>query len=139
VKSVELKVNKEMLLRLIGILVLVAGAGVVSEAKPRWQGCLPSDLNASDVIGTEPEVMGQRVKQLTVASKLNQLKARCVGKRLVDAKGKQIQFFRLVGCWGNPPENYEEILNNQQQELAKLRRRYRVIEISCNTSGVMIQ
>jgi hypothetical protein len=57
----------------------------------------------------------------------------------VDAKGKQIHFYRLTGCWGNPPENYQEILDNQQQELARLRRCYRVIEISCNPSGVMIQ
>lgn len=128
-----------MLLRLIGVLVLVAGASVATGAKPRWQGCLPADLNAADVIGTEPAVIGQTVKRSTVASKLNQLNARCKGKRLVDSKGKEIQFYRLVGCWGNPPENYEEILNNQKKKLSQLRRRYRVIEISCNPNGLMIQ
>jgi hypothetical protein len=57
----------------------------------------------------------------------------------VDARGRQIQFYRLTGCWGNPPENYQEILDNQQRELAQLRKRFRVVEISCNPSGVLIQ
>jgi hypothetical protein len=128
-----------MLFRVVGILVLVAGVSLATEAKPKWQACLPSDLNATDVVGTEPATDKRAAKQATVASKLNQLNARCSGKRLVDSKGKPIQFYRLVGCWGNPPENYEEILNNQEKELARLRRRYRVIEISCNPNGLLIQ
>ena len=125
--------------KLLFIVILIGGTSVVGQAKSRWQGCLPQDVEANEVISTEPAAQGRPEKQITVKSRLNQLGARCIGKRLVDSKGKQIHFYRLIGCWGNPPENYQEILDNQQKELAKLRRRYRVIEISCNPRGVMIQ
>lgn len=128
-----------MWLRLLSILLLIGGASVAGQARSRWQGCLPADVEADEVISSEPATNGRPAKQITVKSRLNQLGARCVGKRLVDSKGKQIHFYRLTGCWGNPPENYEEILDNQQKELARLRRRYRVIEISCNPKGVLIQ
>lgn len=128
-----------MWLRLLCALLIVAGASVAAQARSRWQACLPADVDAAEVIGAEPSSAGGNAKKITVTSKLNQIGARCRAKRLVDAKGKQIHFYRLTGCWGNPPENYQEILENQQQELARLRRRYRVIEISCNPSGVLIQ
>ena len=128
-----------MWLKLILILTMIAGASVAGQAKTRWQGCLPANVEADEVISSEPAKPGQPAKLITVKSRLNQLGARCAGKRLVDSKGKQIHFYRLTGCWGNPPENYEEILDNQQKELASLRRRYRVIEISCNPRGVLIQ
>jgi len=128
-----------MWLRLLCTLLIITGASVAAQAKSQWQGCLPADVDADEVISAEPSLSGQPAKKITVASKLNQIGARCRAKRLVDAKGKQIHFYRLTGCWGNPPENYQEILDNQRQELARLRRRYRVIEISCNPSGLMIQ
>ena len=128
-----------MWLRLLCALLIVAGASVAAQAKSRWQACLPADVDAAEVIGAESSSAGGPAKKITVTSKLNQIGARCRAKRLVDAKGKQIHFYRLTGCWGNPPENYQEILENQQQELARLRRRYRVIEISCNPTGVLIQ
>jgi hypothetical protein len=128
-----------MWLRLLWIVLLIGVTSLAGQAKSRWQGCLPTDVDADEVISSEPAVKGRPGKQITVKSRLNQLAARCVGNRLVDSKGKQIHFYRLTGCWGNPPENYEEILDNQQKELARLRRRYRVIEISCNPSGVLIQ
>lgn len=127
-----------MWLRLTCILLLIAGASVAAQGRARWQGCLPPDVDAAEVIGVEPSSAGRAPKKITVTTKLNQIGARCRGTRLVDAKGKQIHFYRLTGCWGNPPENYQEILDNQQKELAQLRRRYRVIEISCNPSGEMI-
>ncbi|HET6671460.1 MAG TPA: hypothetical protein VFH15_14630 [Pyrinomonadaceae bacterium] len=128
-----------MWLRLFCTLLIVAGASVAAQGKSRWQACLPTDVDAAEVISAEASPAGGPAKKITVTNKLNQIGARCRAKRLVDAKGKQIHFYRLTGCWGNPPENYQEILDNQQQELARLRRRYRVIEISCNPSGVMIQ
>ena len=70
-----------------------------------------------------------------MSAKLKQLKARCRKGKLVDAKGKEIRFFRLQGCWGNPPEDYQEILTRQAQELENLRKQYRVIEMTCNESG----
>ena len=128
-----------MWFKLFCLLILFAGASVGAQAKPSWQGCLPADVSADEVISTEPAVPGKAARQVTVKGKLDQLGARCRSKRIVDSKGKQIHFYRLTGCWGNPPENYEEILGNQQKELARLRRRYRVIEISCNSTGQLIQ
>ena len=128
-----------MWLRLFCTLLLIAGASVAAQGKSRWQGCLPADVDAAEVISLEPSTAGRAAKKITVTTKLNQINARCRARRLVDAKGKQIRFYRLIGCWGNPPENYQEILGNQQKELAQLRRRYRVVEITCNPGGVMIQ
>ena len=73
-----------------------------------------------------------------MAEKLIELKARCKSGRLVDAAGKQIYFYRLKGCWGNPPVDYQEILDQQGKELEKLRKRYTVIEMTCNPEGVQI-
>jgi hypothetical protein len=81
----------------------------------------------------------QKGKQaITVQEKLASLKARCKRGKLVDGSGKQIYFFRLQGCWGNPPENYQEILDKQNRELLSLRKRYTVIEMTCNPSGDQI-
>jgi hypothetical protein len=110
----------------------------MAQAKSNWQECLPADVDADEVIAVEPTAPGKPAKQITVKSRLNQIGARCRAKRLVDSRRREIYFYRLTGCWGNPPLDYEEILKNQQQELERLRRRYRVIEISCNPSGVMI-
>jgi hypothetical protein len=128
-----------MYLRLLCVVILIAGASQTVPGKPRWQECLPADVSADEVIGVEQTDKNQTKKEITVKSKLSQLGARCRGKRLVDARGRQIQFYRLTGCWGNPPENYQEIMDNQQRELAQLRKRFRVVEISCNPSGVLIQ
>lgn len=128
-----------MWLRLLFTLLLIAGASVAAQGKSRWQGCLPADVDAAEIISLEPAAADRAAKKITVTTKLNQLGARCRANRLVDAKGKQIHFYRLTGCWGNPPENYQEILVNQQEELAQLRRRYRVVEITCNPGGLMIQ
>jgi hypothetical protein len=75
---------------------------------------------------------------MTVAQKLASLKARCKRGKLVDGAGKEIRFFHLKGCWGNPPEGYQEILDKQAGELATLKKRYTVIEMTCNPSGILI-
>ncbi|MGI8918209.1 MAG: hypothetical protein ACR2H6_06370 [Pyrinomonadaceae bacterium] len=128
-----------MWLKLLCILLLIAGASVAAQGSSRWQGCLPADIDATEVISLDPSSTGRAPKKITVTIKLNQIGARCRSGRLVDARGKQIHLYRLTGCWGNPPENYQEILDNQQKELAQLRRRFRVVEISCNPTGLMIQ
>lgn len=127
-----------MVFRLLFLVVLMAGASVATQGRSRWQECLPADVAADEVIAVEQSGQNKIRKEVTVKSKLSQIGARCRGKRLVDARGKQIHFYRLTGCWGNPPENYQEILDNQQRELTRLRRRYRVVEISCNPSGELL-
>ena len=124
--------------RLLCLMFLICGSYLVASHQSRRDGCLPQDVKADEVIAIEPDVKGGTGRQITVDGKLKQLKARCRGRKLVDARGKQIYFYRLTGCWGNPPADYEEILENQSKELARLRRRYRVVEISCNPSGVLL-
>ena len=64
-----------------------------------------------------------------------QLKARCDNGRLVDDGGKEIRFYPLTGCWGNPPIDAPETLDRQRTELEELSRRYTVIEMTCYTDG----
>ncbi|HVS83494.1 MAG TPA: hypothetical protein VHE60_17325 [Pyrinomonadaceae bacterium] len=63
--------------------------------------------------------------------KLAEMKARCRRGKLVDARGREIRFFR-VSCWGNPPTDYQEIRQRENEELAKLKKRYAVIVFTCN-------
>lgn len=98
--------------------------------------CLPKGIQSSDVVnyrGAKPFL--QKGKAITVEETLARLKAHCEKSRLVDGSGKQIYFFRLKGCWGNPPNDYQEILDRQNAELIKLRKRYTVVEMTCNPSG----
>ena len=102
--------------------------------------CLPDGIATGDIVSAEvEETAGKRtVKNVTVGAKLKEFKARCRKGKLVDSKGKEIRFFRLQGCWGNPPEDYQEILTRQAKELENLRKQYRVIEMTCNESGELV-
>jgi len=107
-------------------------------APKQFQTCLPPGISATDVVSAQLVKSSNTVKKTTVAQKLIELKARCKSGKLVDAAGKQIYFYRLTGCWGNPPADHQEILEQQDKELAKLRKRYTVIEMTCNPEGVQI-
>lgn len=110
-------------------------------AKNPWP-CLVKDIGTEDVVSATPARPGTakgRGVKITVGQTLKRLKARCRKGRLVDAAGKEIYFYRLQGCWGNPPADYVEILNQQRSELERLRSRYSVIEMTCNPSGEPIQ
>ena len=102
--------------------------------------CLPAGIESTDVVSAQVARPGKGggVVTVTVAQKLKQLKARCRKGKLVDSAGKEIRFYRLIGCWGNPPEDYQEQLDRQAKELATLRKRYHVIEMTCNPGGEMI-
>jgi hypothetical protein len=100
--------------------------------------CLPAGVKATDIVSAQLVRSTGVVKKITVEDKLTELKARCKKGKLVDASGKEIYFFRKTGCWGNPPANYQEILQRQNDELEKLKKRYTVIEMTCNPDGVQI-
>lgn len=97
--------------------------------------CMPPGIQATDVVSSQAAKPGGKVVTVTVAQKLKALRARCRKGKLVDAKGTEIRFYQLVGCWGNPPDDYQEQLERQAKELAQLRKRYRVIEMTCDSSG----
>jgi len=89
--------------------------------------CLPKDVKADDVVSYGRKGM----QKVTVEERLIELKARCRTGKLVDAKGRQIRFFR-ISCWGNPPADYLEIQQRENKELSELKKRYTVIVFSCN-------
>jgi len=54
--------------------------------------------------------------------------------KLYDTAGKEIIFYHQVGCWANPPFNYQQILDQQQQEINQLMQTNTVIVIPCRAS-----
>ena len=72
---------------------------------------------------------------MTAEQRLRALKAKCVKSKLLDGDGKEIRFYRLQGCWGNPPADYRDILQRQSRELSALKKRFTVIEIPCDSTG----
>jgi hypothetical protein len=101
--------------------------------------CLPEDVKHDQVVSVIFKTQGLKgeVERETVKQRLDKLDARCKAGKLVDAKNKEIRFYQLQGCWGNPPADYQEIMNSQQKELQELKKKYTVIEITCNPSGEM--
>lgn len=103
--------------------------------------CLPADIKLSDVVDATSTgyANGKPVglHKVTVEQTLNELKATCNSdNKLVHGNGKQIIFYHLTGCWGNPPYNYQDILQKQRDEIDKLKQQYIVIEMTCNPSGI---
>lgn len=128
---------------ILAVLIAASGGGNAMHEVP-FAGCLPADVQLGDIVeahvvdsfsGDPPPV----VEKVTVEQKLTALQARCRDGKLVDGFGKEIRFYRLIGCWGNPPYNYQDILQRQQEEINTLKERYTVIEMTCNPSGLPIQ
>ena len=111
---------------------LISFAAVVYSQK---YPCLDPAISLTDPVSFE----STSGKAITVGHKLKTLRARCSHKKLVDRKGRPIRFYQLKGCWGQPPPNYDQVLDRQRKELADLRKKYTVIEITCNSSGLPVQ
>jgi hypothetical protein len=126
-------------LLMIFCLVVPCVALDASPGKPCCQ-CLPADVKRADIVSrlTFKPGVGKAARVVTVGQKLDELKAHCRRGKLVDSTGREIYFFHLQGCWGNPPENYQEVIDEQARKIAGLKKRYRVIEMTCNPSGEMI-
>lgn len=118
--------------------VVIFCASLSAAPSRRTPACLPEGIKSTDIVSARMIRSAEgkdRMEKITVGQKLRTMKARCQKGKLVDAEGKEIYFFRLQGCWGNPPADYQEILQQQQQQLDKLRQRYTVIEMTCNPEG----
>ena len=102
-------------------------------------GCLPNGIKLDTIVSITRKTLksDDQIERETVKQRLDNLNARCKAGKLVDGKNREIRFYELQGCWGNPPFNYEEILNNQRKELLELKKKYTVIELTCNPSGEM--
>ena len=112
------------------LLVMLSPSGACA-ANP--DTCLPAGIQPTDVVAVR--VARGKTVTVTVAEKLKELKARCRKHKLVDSQGREIRFYQLIGCWGNPPDDYHEQLARQAEELARLHKHYRVIEMTCDPSG----
>ena len=80
-----------------------------SATAPTGEACLPKDIKPTDVVSTKlvQTENGDVVEKVTVEQKLIELKADCKNGKLVDGAGNEIYFYRLTGCWGNVPPNYQ--------------------------------
>jgi hypothetical protein len=119
------------------MFVLVLLLPVVGRTRSdRFSGCLPKDVNLKSKIQEESSEPGsaKSKQKMTVEKKLIELGASCKGK-LVDKSSKEIRFVHLIGCWGNPPEDYQDQLDKQQAELSKLKEKFTVIAISCEQAS----
>ena len=95
--------------------------------------CLPKDVTVDTLVSSQDleSTKGKTQYPVTVRDALRGLEARCLKGTLLDKTGREIYFFHLIGCWGNPPEDYQERLTLQAQEIQRLKKTYTVLEIPC--------
>jgi hypothetical protein len=95
--------------------------------------CVPKDVDLNSLVVSEVSKPTHKsiANQVTVKQRLNQLKARCKRGKLVDGKNRPIYLYPMIGCWGNPPDNYLDMLRQQDEEIQRLKKKYVVIQISC--------
>src|SRR2546423_8473268 len=82
---------------------------LAARAADSFVSCLPKDVVPQNLVSDSDG--GQ--KRATVEVVLNRLGARCQDGKLVDQTSKEIRFVHLIGCWGNPPHDYQEQLDAQ--------------------------
>jgi hypothetical protein len=92
---------------------------------------LPFGWTLSSEFADSPELISGRGvlrRAITVREKLIQLGARCHGGVIYDRRGREVRFYLMLE-WGNPPGNYQEILEQERRELAELERHFTVIRV----------
>ena len=94
--------------------------------------CFPSGFTANELVKA-----GSTGRSKTIGERLAELKARCRYGKLVDRNNREIRFYRDA-CWGNPPADYLDILDKQRREIARLKKRFTVIEIGCDPRTVVL-
>lgn len=121
-------------LLVVGWLVFLCGISFAQKFP-----CLPKQITESSVVRTiisNSRDGSMKVIKVTVGQTLRNLKARCRRGQLVDRNGRGIRFYTFQNCWGNPPANYQELIDDQRREIARLKRKYTVVEMTCNTGGM---
>ena len=127
---------------LLSVLLFPNLVSAAAAVKPpdHFALCLPDGIKAGTVVSAERVKTGNGsvVKIVTVTDTLLKLRARCKKGKLLDSTGKEISFYRLEGCWGYPPPDYQEVMERQRKELLALKQKYNVITLTCNPSGQQI-
>lgn len=122
---------------LVYALLFLLAATIPAVSQKRLN--LPDNVKNDDVVEHKTIALRggkSRIVKITVRQRLKVLGARNLRTRLVDRNGREIRFYFLQGCWGNPPADYLEILERQRKEIADLQKRFTVIEMTCNPTGV---
>jgi hypothetical protein len=121
----------------IGVLLISPGLAIACPPTPKPAlNCLPSGIKAGTIVSANMMANNQ-VKQITVKQTLQTLGASCKGKRLVDRPGREIRFFQQVGCTGAPPPpDLVKQWEIERAKLTQLKKRYTVIELTCNATGI---
>jgi len=86
--------------------------------------CLPENIRLEQVVS-----YGKG--NVTVEETLDTMQATCENGKLLDQNKKEIRFFRIA-CFGNPPYNYDEIRQREQEEIVRLQETFSVIVIECD-------
>jgi|GEM_PF-676133 len=101
----------------------------------RFTSCLPEGIKLTSEIFEEPDgSTSAKGKPKSLRAKLTDLRARCKNRKLVTGNGKEIRIVTLIGCWGNPPEDYQAQIERQERELKQLKEKYVLIQIPCTSS-----
>jgi hypothetical protein len=114
--------------------LIIAAAVIIcaiASSRAAGQSCLPSDVKPTEIVAPDSDHQDRATKRKTVRDRLKELKARCRKGKLTDSRGKEIYFVRLIGCWGNPPADYEEQIEQQRVQVRELQKKYTVIQIPC--------
>lgn len=124
---------KPKYIAILFIHLLLLDLNCTSFARQRFP-CLPPDLKPTDIVSAERVGDPPEILTVTVEEKLIQLDARCKRGKLLDGKGKEIRFYR-AHRFGAPTAYALEIMRREQDELEALRKKYTVIEMTCDPSG----
>src|SRR5262245_46491837 len=127
---------------IIVLLIVIFIPNVTSAKTDRFSACLPDGVTPkSEVVDNLSHIRFDNTSQIakqesnrkpkTVQSILMGLKAQCKNGTLTDRNGKEIRIVQLIGCWGNPPEDYQEQIDRQHKEIEQLGEKYIVIQIPC--------
>ncbi len=130
-------IGKRGFLRVFYLVLFIVLFGISCMAQS--YRCLPSNVKETDIfeVRTLTSKPGKsNTEKITVKDKLDKMQARCAQGKLVDGKGRQIRFYFVQGCWGSPPDDYLEIQERQIKEMERLKKRYTVIEMTCNREGM---
>ncbi len=120
------------------IILAIFAQTAFAQSKTNYP-CLPKGITLDTVVSATIAGTPQQSKKIYVKDKLKQLNARCSKKKLVDDEKREIKFYRLIGCSGiayPPNDPHWKKMRKQDEEIAKLRKKYTVITLTCNPSGV---
>lgn len=123
-------------------VIIIAGVftALTSSVSAQVDKCLPDGVSRTTVSryiqrGKADNSDTYKKTAVTVGAELSKLGARCRSGKLKARNGREIRFYELKGCWGNPPENYEAILADQKKEIAELKKKYLLVELTCEQDG----